>query len=129
MPSPKCQTGRQLSKSRFKPEKELIGVPSALQPSQNKTQMKRNLLFPGVRKALLAVPAAAMMLGAASHGAEIGINFQDNWGGTPYAPLNDAAGAFGIPLANWYNAPSVFNSGPGAGVGTNGTFAVPGGGD
>ncbi|HEX5221569.1 MAG TPA: LamG-like jellyroll fold domain-containing protein [Verrucomicrobiae bacterium] len=91
--------------------------------------MKRNLLFPGARKALLAVPAAAMMLGAASHGAEIGINFQDNWGGTPYAPLNDAAGAFGIPLANWYNAPTVFNSGPGAGVGTNGTFAVPGGGD
>ena len=70
-----------------------------------------------------------MMLGAASHGAQIGINFADNWGGTPYGTLTDSAGAFGIPLANWYNAPMVSNSGAGGGVGTNGTFAVPGGGD
>lgn len=70
-----------------------------------------------------------MMLGAASHGAQIGINFQDNWSGNAYAPLTDAAGAFSIPLANWYNAPTVFNSGAGGGVGTSGVFAVPSGGD
>jgi len=90
--------------------------------------MKKRLLPLRIKKSLV-VSAAAMMLGAASHGAQIGINFQDNWGGTPYAPLTDSAGAFGIPLADWYNAAMVFNSGPGGGVGTNGTFAVPGGGD
>lgn len=76
----------------------------------------------------MVIPAAAMMLGAASHGAQIGINFQDNYAGNPYAPLTDAAGAFGIPLDNWYNAPSVLNS-YGNPVNANGTFALPGGGD
>ena len=71
--------------------------------------MKRKRLFPNLKKTLLAVPAAALMLGA-SHGAQIGINFQDNYAGNAYAPLTDAAGAFGIPLANWFNAPMVFNS-------------------
>lgn len=91
--------------------------------------MKRKLLDTRLLKqTALAVPAAALMLGA-SHAGQVGINFQDNWGGTPYAPLTDAAGAFGIPLASWYNAPSVYDSGQGGGVGTNGTFAVPGGGN
>lgn len=66
-----------------------------------------------------------MMLGA-SHAAQVGINFQDNWGGTPYAPLTDAT-AFDIPLANWYNVPSVTDSGQTA-VSTATTFPLPGGG-
>jgi len=91
--------------------------------------MKRKLLNTRLMKqTALAIPAAALMLGA-SHAGQVGINFQDNWGGTPYAPLTDAAGAFGIPLASWYKAPTVYDSGAGGGVGTNGTLAVPGGGD
>jgi hypothetical protein len=72
--------------------------------------MKRKLLGKhGLKHAVLAVPAAALMLGA-SQAAQIGINFQDNWYGTPYAPMTDTS-AFGIPQASWFNAPSVENSG------------------
>lgn len=88
--------------------------------------MKRKLLGKQrLKQAALAVPAAALMLGA-SQAAQIGINFQDNWYGTPYAPVTDSS-AFGIPLASWFNAPSVENSGftP---FSTNATFALPGGG-
>ncbi len=88
--------------------------------------MKRKLLGKQrLKQAALAVPAAALMLGA-SQAAQIGINFQDNWYGTPYAPMTDTS-AFGIPLASWFNAPSVENSGftP---FSTNATFALPGGG-
>ena len=53
---------------------------------------KRTLL----RNSLLALPAATVMLGA-SHAAQVGINFQDNWWGTAYAPLT-APSAFEIPL-------------------------------
>jgi len=88
--------------------------------------MKRKVLSPLLNKAALAVPAAAMMLGAA-HGAQIGINFQDNWYGTSYAPLTDTS-AFGIPLADWINAPAVENSGFTAAA-TNATISLSGGGD
>src|SRR5512146_416950 len=89
--------------------------------------MKRKLLhLKTLKQAALAVPAAALMLGA-SQAAQVGINFQDNWYGTAYAPLT-APSAFGIPLANWFNAPSVLNSGftP---VSTSAIFSVRGGGD
>lgn len=90
--------------------------------------MKRKLFDSrSLKQAALAVPAAALMLGA-SQGAQIGINFQDNWYGTDYAPLTDPAGAFGIPLANWFNAPGVLNS-YGNAVSTNAVFSVPSAGD
>ncbi len=89
--------------------------------------MKRKPFYGKLLKhAALAVPAAALMLGA-SHAAQVGINFQDNWGGTPYAPLTDAT-AFGIPLASWYNAPAFYDSGQTA-FSTNGVFSLPGGGE
>src|SRR5258708_4572614 len=88
--------------------------------------MKRKSFGPLAKKVMVAVPAAAMMLGA-SHGGQIGINFQDNYAGTPYAPLTDTS-AFGIPLANWFNAPSIFNS-DGPPIPTSGTSSVPGAGD
>ncbi len=89
--------------------------------------MKRKLLSNRLLKqTVLAVPAAALMLGA-SQAAQVGINFQDNWGGTPYAPLTEPS-AFGIPLASWYNAPSVFDSGQTA-FSTSGAFTLPSGGE
>lgn len=88
--------------------------------------MKQKLLTPQLKQSLLAVPAAALMLGAAS-GAQIGINFQDNWYGTAYAPVT-ADPALGIPLANWINAPSILNSGFTA-FSTNSAFTLPGGGN
>jgi len=70
------------------------------------------------------VPAAALMLGVA-HSAQIGINFQDNYNGASYATLTDAV-AFGIPLANWINAPSINNS-ESTPISTNSNFTLPGG--
>jgi Concanavalin A-like lectin/glucanases superfamily/Immunoglobulin domain len=75
--------------------------------------MKRKLLPPSLGKTLLAVPAAALMLGAA-HGAQIGINFQTDW--TPYNYSSYTTGfavtgtAFDVSAANWYNmAPSKWD--------------------
>ena len=78
--------------------------------------MKRKLLPPPLRKTFLAVPAAAMMLGAAQAGTTIGLNFQ-SWyydsGATPQTvgfgqgyqttgfPVT--AKAFGLAPANWIN--------------------------
>jgi hypothetical protein len=88
--------------------------------------VKRKILNTSfLKQTALAVPAAALMLGA-SQGAQIGINFQDNYAGNAYAPLT-APSAFGIPLADWYNAPSVPNS-SGTAIATSGSFAVPSGG-
>lgn len=86
--------------------------------------MKRQQCIPRFGKALLAVPAAALMLGA-SQAAQVGLNFQDNYNGSPYAPLTDTS-AFGIALADWINVPSIANS-SGTPVSTNATFTLPGG--
>ncbi len=70
--------------------------------------MKRNLLPKSLKRGLLAVPAAALMLGAA-HGAQIGINFQTDWAPYNYGYSTTGfavtATAFGIPAANWLNLP------------------------
>jgi hypothetical protein len=78
--------------------------------------MKRNLLTSFQKKGLLAVPAAALMLGAAQAGTTIGLNFQAWYydsGATPQTvgfgtgyqttgfPVT--AKAFGIAPANWFN--------------------------
>ncbi len=90
--------------------------------------MKRKLLNRTfLKQAALALPAAALMLGA-SQAAQIGINFQDDWGGTPYAPLT-APSAFGIPLASWLNAPTVLDSNQNRPFSTNTVFVLPGGGE
>ena len=76
--------------------------------------MKRKLLTPFFKKSLLAVPAAALMLGAAQAGTTVGLNFQ-SWyydsGTTPQTvgfgvgyqttgfPVT--AKAFGVATANW----------------------------
>lgn len=78
--------------------------------------MKRKLLPIPFRKTLLAVPAAALMLGAAQAGTTIGLNFQ-SWyydsGTTPQTigfgqgyqttgfPVT--AKAFGVAVPNWVN--------------------------
>jgi hypothetical protein len=87
--------------------------------------MKRKLRIKSLLKqTLLAVPAAALMLGAAQAGTTIGLNFNSfyyntdgaNWataGGTP-GPAGFGWGyqtsgwpvtakAFGVPAANWFN--------------------------
>jgi hypothetical protein len=86
--------------------------------------MKRQQCMPRFGKALLAVPAAALMLGA-SQAAQVGLNFQDNYNGSPYAPLTDTS-AFGIALADWINVPSIANS-SGTPISTNATFTLPNG--
>ncbi|MGO8930449.1 MAG: LamG-like jellyroll fold domain-containing protein [Limisphaerales bacterium] len=79
--------------------------------------MKRKLLNArSLKKAALAVPAAALMLGAAQAGTTVGINFQAwyyNSGNTPqtvgYGAGYQTTGfpvtgtAFSVPAANWFN--------------------------
>ncbi len=89
--------------------------------------MKRKLLNKSfLKQTALAIPAAALMLGSA-HGGQIGINFQDNGNGNAYAPVVSGP-VFGLDLAHWINAPSVYNSSSGGGFATNATFALPDGG-
>ena len=86
--------------------------------------MRRTLLLPSLIRTLLAIPVLAAA--SASHAADIGINFQDDWasgGGT--AVTQDA---FGVPAANWFNMPRVLNSSGGGGVSSNATITLPGGG-
>jgi hypothetical protein len=77
--------------------------------------MKNKFFSKTCKQTILAVPAAALMLGA-SHGATVGINYTLDWG--PYNPtgtyipyhyaymttgMNVTATAFGVPAANWAN--------------------------
>ena len=75
--------------------------------------MKRNLLkSASLKQAALAVPAAALMLGA-SHGATLGIHWQVDW--SKYNPQYSystsgwivTGKAFGVDPVNWFNAPQV----------------------
>ena len=83
---------------------------------QSETNMKRKLLFPQAKKALLAVPAAALMLGAAQAGTTIGFNFQSWYYDSGTVPQTIGFGqgyqttgfpvttkAFGVDVANWTN--------------------------
>lgn len=77
--------------------------------------MKRKLLNRCLRPAALAVPAAALMLGAAHAGTTIGINYTVDW--TPYnygyqtTGFNVTAKAFGVEVPNWTNSlPLPFGS-------------------
>ena len=80
--------------------------------------MKRSLFFKSLPGSLLAVPAAALMLGAA-HGATFGFNYQTGW--SAYNPNYSysttgfavTAKAFGVDAVNWYNdTPVEFNTRP-----------------
>ena len=89
---------------------------------------------------MLAVPAAALMLGAAQAGTTVGLNFQAWYydsGATPqtigYGAGYQTTGfpvtakAFGVDLANWYNADPLPSQAPISGLATFGgsgtTFA------
>lgn len=78
--------------------------------------MKKNSSRQSQLKKILAVPAAALMLGAASNGATVGIHYTINWG--PHQPLgyyksyaylysymttgmNVTGTAFGVPASQW----------------------------
>ena len=76
--------------------------------------MKRKLLTPLQKKSLLAVPAAALMLGAAQAGTTIGLNFQAWYYDSGVTPQTVGFGsgyqttgfpvtakAFGVAPANW----------------------------
>jgi hypothetical protein len=78
--------------------------------------MKRSLFTRPIKQTLLAVPAAALMLGAAHAGTTVGLNFQAWYydsGATPQTIGYGAgyqttgfpvtAAAFGVPAANWFN--------------------------
>ncbi len=68
--------------------------------------MKRRLIAKPFKQTLLAVPAAALMLGAAHAGTFVGLNFQDYYysgAGAGYQTTGFpvTAAAFGIPAASW----------------------------
>ena len=78
--------------------------------------MKRSLLTKHFKQTLLAVPAAALMLGAAQAGTTVGLNFQAWYydSGTTPQTVGYGAGyqttgfpvtakAFGVNVANWFN--------------------------
>ncbi len=78
--------------------------------------MKRKLLPNSIRKSLLAVPAAALMLGASQAGTTIGLNFQAWYYDSGTTPQTIGFGqgyqttgfpvtarAFGVDAANWIN--------------------------
>src|SRR6478752_3936341 len=78
--------------------------------------MKRKLLPQHLGKSLLAVPAAALMLGAAQAGTTIGLNFQAWYYDSGTVPQTVGFGqgyqttgfpvtakAFGVSTANWIN--------------------------
>jgi len=81
--------------------------------------MKKQFFSKTCKQKILAIPAAALMLGA-SHGATVGINYTANWGA--YAAngggtngyginhysymtsgMNVAGTAFGVPASSWTN--------------------------
>jgi hypothetical protein len=81
--------------------------------------MKKKLFSRACKQTILAIPAAALMLGA-SHGATIGINYTEDYGshvadgdgvssygsyiyGYMTTGMNVTATAFGVPAANWSN--------------------------
>ncbi len=86
--------------------------------------MKRQSVGFLLKQTVFAVPAMALMLGAA-HGSQVGINFQDNYNGNSYATLV-APSAFGVPLDHWFNAPSILNS-KSHPISTNAVWALPDG--
>src|SRR3954470_23308695 len=78
--------------------------------------MKRNRSAKNLKQSFLAIPAAALMLGAAQAGTTVGLNFQAWYydsGATPQTVGYGAgyqttgfpvtAKAFGVPLASWSN--------------------------
>jgi hypothetical protein len=81
--------------------------------------MKRSLLTKHLKQTVLAVPAAALMLGAAQAGTTVGLNFQQWYydsGSNPqtigfcggYSAYNATglpvtANAFGVSPASWSN--------------------------
>ena len=77
--------------------------------------MKRKLLNTRfLKQTALAVPAAALMLGAAQAGTTVGINYTMDW--TPYnysyetTGFNVTAKAFGVEVANWANIQGNYGS-------------------
>jgi len=97
--------------------------------------MKRSLFLKPIKRGLLAVPACALMLGAAEAGTTVGLNFQAWYydsGNTPqtigfnngysdYATTGFpvTAKAFGVDVANWSDADPL---GPAAAVDQACTF-------
>jgi hypothetical protein len=93
--------------------------------------MKKKLFSKACKQTILAIPAAALMLGA-SHAGMVGINYTENFGayaangtGAPYnygtgsgyfsygymtTGMNVSATAFGVPAANWSNIQLPFKS-------------------
>ncbi|MBL9175353.1 MAG: immunoglobulin domain-containing protein [Verrucomicrobiales bacterium] len=69
----------------------------------------------------------ALILGAlTAHATTIGFNFSDDWGSDGGAAVTHEA--FGVPAANWYNLPRVFNSNAGSGISSNTVITLPEGG-
>lgn len=86
--------------------------------------MRRTFLMTPLIRMLLAVPilAAANALQA----ADVGINFQDDWGDGGGAEVTQDA--FGVPAANWFSMPRIHNSNGGGGARSNAIVQLPGGG-
>ena len=76
--------------------------------------MKRSFFSKKIRQPLLAVPTAALMLGAAHAGTTVGINYTMDW--TPYnysystSGFNVTSKAFGVEVPNWANVQGSYGS-------------------
>lgn len=71
---------------------------------------RRHLSGRNLKNLLLAVPAAALMLGTSQAASPVGINFQGSYGGS-YAGALVTAAAFGLPATNWFSDPSGLSTG------------------
>lgn len=72
------------------------------------------------------IAAIAALLPASHAATTIGINFSDDWADGGGAAVTQDA--FGVPAANWYNMPRVFNSIAGPSVSSNAVVTLPEGG-
>jgi len=73
---------------------------------------------------VLAVPAAALMLGHSQAGTSVGINFYGNYFGSYYGGRVVSATAFGIGTAGWYTTPAAFDPDAANGTITTGPGAA-----
>jgi len=85
--------------------------------------MKRLTKTRTVRLLMSWTLAALTLFLSPAYAATVGLNFSDDWSDGGGAAVTEDA--FGVPLANWYNLPRIFNSIAGGGVSSNTVVTLP----
>lgn len=86
--------------------------------------MRRTFLLTPLIRLMLAV--AVPTTANAGRAADVGINFQDDWGDGGGAEVTQDA--FGVPAGSWFSMPRIHNSNGGGGVSSHATISLPGAG-